>query len=1400
MVRIRGFFGGVTIWVFLSAFALGALSLCLAGLARSPATRDWVREQLSAVIARELGVRATFSDVDLVPQSFSVMARGISLDHPDGGRLLDAAELRIRPSWRSLLSGQLDLNVVSVDRATLWLKLRDGQLVNAPTLPETSSADEDELDLPLNVFSLRHARVVIDAEPDATAEFSDIDVELASGHDGVIGVRAIVGSGFVHHARGDEHLLKAEVRATVSKRQLAIEYASVETADASLAVQQASLNFPLLEAPYRGQVDANLSLAATARLPAVGALPDLRGEVSVSGQVAGRGKEPRVDAEVALRRVYIDGFGLGEQVVVQVQADAERIEYNAVFDAVDDGGQLVIDGELALKEPGAPLRAEARVDHVAFAKLMKQLGVSDNAIVDWDLNGRFELAGTTSPLQLRGAMHFDTRAFHITRDAYHQRPQKSILFIERALLDGGVRVTEAGISFIDVDATLPHSRLEVAEVLLGFDNALRVRAQGTGVDLRDVSPLVDFDLDGQGNFAVQVLGTFTAPVVAGNAHFKRFAFADFPFGDITTDYHLERDSQAVRFTDAVIVKNDSRYHTDSLFMDFSAGRLLIESQLRFEPLVMKDFYKIFHYDQDERFESYQGYMEGPVAVRYTLGFPGDKLSGTLLVDLDVDVPEAILDGYRFEHGHFDGSWHWFDHEKGYEGGVLTVRRLDMKKGAGTVHVSGQMRRGGTLDFVVLGDRVHIKDTEGLSERMVGLSGAYGVTGTVRGTLSRPRADLDLLGSGLRFDGKPLGLSRAYVRLTDKQDPWIIEAGQWTEAEREQAPCGHGRYGLWSGVWPADPPLRVQGGFEPALEQPMAFVMCGSAIGGQLVVDMALGRTAIIPLRGRLTFNDLDIGRFLPKVQHQAATSGTVTGTLDFDDGGALEPTGLGGKLYLSSLQAGQLSLKLSNDGPISLRFGHGSMEVEHAALVGPSSHLRLQGGGSTRSGLSLTVDGGVDLALLSPFVGQLTSAEGRLELKFNLAGSLSAPKVYGKAQLSDAAFAVEGLPTPITGVRGDVVFSEHRVLVENFNAHVSGGDLRMSGSAALAGRGLGSYQLRLAVSDMHLRPKEQIDMRFGGEGLLAWQEGERLPKLTGTLRLHRLFYGRDIQIGQSLQDIYRADRAEVATYAPDNDHLEVDLLIEETRPLRIENNLIEADLVLDKSRQPFRIVGTDQRVGVLGNMSVRRGSLRFRGTTFDVREGEVRFADPTRVVPAFDLRAVTDVRRKGRLGQDQWHIVLHAWGSRDEFRWELSSDPHLSEDDIALMLTVGMTHAELAQLETGELTSTAALEALATVTGVEREVKRALPTIDEFRVQSGYTYSESRIRTEPQLYIGKRIADRVRLSATTGVGQTRDFRAGVELQVSDKTSVQAVYSNQNATSASQLSDVGVDLKWRLEFD
>jgi len=66
--------------------------------------------------------------------------------------------------------------------------------------------------------------------------------------------------------------------------------------------------------------------------------------------------------------------------------------------------------------------------------------------------------------------------------------------------------------------------------------------------------------------------------------------------------------------------------------------------------------------------------------------------------------------------------------------------------------------------------------------------------------------------------------------------------------------------------------------------------------------------------------------------------------------------------------------------------------------------------------------------------------------------------------------------------------------------------------------------------------------------------------------------------------------------------------------------------------------------------------------------------------------------------------------------------------------------------------------------------------------------------------IGKRIAERVRLTASTSLtGDTREIRAGVEWQLGDQTSIQAGYDNVNRETQS-FGNLGVDFHWRIEFE
>jgi translocation and assembly module TamB len=280
-----------------------------------------------------------------------------------------------------------------------------------------------------------------------------------------------------------------------------------------------------------------------------------------------------------------------------------------------------------------------------------------------------------------------------------------------------------------------------------------------------------------------------------------------------------------------------------------------------------------------------------------------------------------------------------------------------------------------------------------------------------------------------------------------------------------------------------------------------------------------------------------------------------------------------------------------------------------------------------------------------------------------------------------------------------------------------------------------------------------------------------------------------------------SDSAETP-YDPANDHVRINLTIHSRDTIRVANNIADAEIAIADNERPFRIAGTDQRLGVLGTLTIPRGRVilpLFRGTDFEITRGRIEFDNPDRIQPNFDVNAQTDVRRGTTdVSRNQWRVALHAYGTPDRFSLDMTSEPTLSREDIVLLLTFGATRAELDQAGAGNVGQAIAVQALATATGIDRTVRQAIPVIDDFRI--GSAYSPSQNRTVPQVAIGRRINDRVRVGATVNTTEQREMRGTVDVRVTDHTSVQLSYDNINDQGSSQIGNLGADLRWRLEFE
>ncbi|MCS6798281.1 MAG: translocation/assembly module TamB domain-containing protein [Myxococcota bacterium] len=1366
---------------------------------RSETARAALRDLVVELLRAETGLEATLSpvEVELLPRP-ALTARELRLSHPVHGVLVTAQALTIHPSIGALFRGRIDMKSVEVTGAVVTLRMRDGRLVNGPRLSGAGGGQ-----VPFERLLASVSRVELDAAPLVQAWWTSVDVgaERTRQRDRTtVTLTLAARSGQLLREGRRETLGRMETTVRWDGANLAVQRLEAQGAGWQLAVQHAEAPLPWTGRwSVRGRVAADLTRVEQwlAQLVPGMRWPTLRGRLEVEAELrTGAGRMPSGQGLVRWQSARIGQWGLGDgQLEVVLDEGEIRVLDGSALDVVGGGGRLALRGRIGVEE-GWPVSVSFDVRELQFARLMEQLGVTPNAIVRWTFDGSGQLTGTLWPPRFGGPLRVRTRDLLVSRDAWHADPVRPVVGVPRATLSARLRVDPAGLSFENIVAETAGSRLH-ADVRFPFAGGLILSVQADPLDVADASPLLDFAMRGRGRAALSVHGPFERLDLRGQIKLSEFVFHDTRLGDVESDFTLESDGLVAVFPNVSARKGEHTYQIAGLRLDFRDGRFRATGRVHSERIALADLYHAFGYEQDERFTPYQAVASGVADVTFTLGHPGDSPTGTLLVDVDASLLGAELQGYAFDGGHFSGRWRWKHRERGYRGGELEVERLSLSKGAGTIAVRGRMGLEGALAFSVVGDALALSTIEGVANRLPALDGWLGFAGTLRGTAEVPAAELDAHLTALRWNDRVLGDARAYVRLTDTDDPWVTAARWGVLDGPSDEPCAAARAGLREAGWPADPPLRTVEGPRPRLPRPMAWLVCGEGLGGNLTFDLAVGRTQVHPLRGVVRLAQWSLDPWLADATG-GALSGRVSGTVHVLGGALLDEDSLVATVRLDTLEVGDGSLALRAREPVVLDVDRGRLRLTRVALVGPSSSLALSGSVSLRHGLDVSLVGRVDLGLLATLSPRFEEVRGQVGVEATVRGTIAQPLAYGRARLEEGRFLFAGMPEPVEGLTGEVVLSGRRLQLEAVSARFAGGELRLHGGAVLGAAGFEQYDIEIALEGARWMPDEEVEVAAGAQGRLVWREGERLPRLEGQVRIDRLVYGRDVALARSLEDLGRREVADVEEHDPSLDRLVLDVRIVEGGPLRVANNLLDASVRIDETEGPLRIVGSDRRPSLLGALALERGRIRFRNTDFELDRGTVRFDDPTRVRPVFDVRATTEIRRADSGIGPSWRVALHAHGAADSFRIDTWSDPPLAEEDIALLLALGMTRAELEQLQAADLTSTAVLEALTTVTGAEGLIRQALPVVDEVHVRT--RYSPRTGRTEPELAVGRRVADGVRLSASTVLGEAREVRTGLEWMLGERTSVEAAYDNVESTATAPVGNLGLDLRWRLEFD
>jgi translocation and assembly module TamB len=1478
--------GRAVAWALCLALAVvGLLPYAAVVLVRSPWVRAWATRETEHAL-RDQGVVATY-EMSLRVWPLAVELDHLRVDSTDGGSpAVECPRVRVRPKLFSLLAGKLAIDAVELDAPVVRVVLRDGAVANLSSLRRDQPAGGDgTVHLPFGSFAVTDGAFDLDLGS-ARVRATALDVDLTTAGDAPDGstfeVSLRAGRATMERSReleggravtDDDVLCSIEGRVSVRPGSILVRrFEGTGSAD----LDPAPGTTPACDLPQSDKRRVELSLSRVhVVLPSAGGFKAVDGRVGLRIPVALAERAVsmpetdgwvRVDADLRYgpdtilpdlsgtleaHDVRLDKYAIAQELHSEIRIRQNIVSSPTTTLRLARGTVTLTDTVVdPLAHGGRLERTRLDAAGVDFTALMRDLGVHKSAHVGWDIRELHVplVSGTFDPLKLDGDFTAKTASFGVY-DRPAEDPTRERLFgFSEADIAAHLAVRPDAVKFLDVRATLPHSRIEGGSVSLGFANDFRVEAPRVFADMVDLSPLGPVRVRGKMQVSARVGGTFGKPEPEGDIQsIVGLGVADVSFGDVSAGHvTVDVEKPEVVFAGVHALERKSAYEVPTAKLRFGGARgFSVEAVGTSGGFDLRDLLSMFSLDDDPRFEGLDAKVAMRADVHVALGGAEDACgSGYLAVDTKGRLRDVVLYGERFAGGSADGSLRWYDRDQGIAGADVDVRSFVLEKtqsGAGasakingTVLGSASIRRGGALTANLMVEGVPLSSVDalgGLARQVDGsVSGVAHVTGDLdafhpdAGFVARTELDV----SAMRARGVAVPGSHLDVGMTHR-------------LQQEKRSVARTRCGA-----PIAPPFDKAAYLADASSHG-EWTVGGDLLGGTIQLrDVVVTRAKAPIVSGRASLRGLDLrtlGRIFLAAPEDAEESaapetsmeGQLWGELVADVIDVEHPGKSRARFFLGPTVVARGGQRVVLQPP------RDPLELKDDTLTVPPLHLTLDTPDGFRGGFvlagdvtkattdpTLAIEGRlepIDLAILQRFVPKVVRADGKIVGSLRAQGRAASPVVAGELAVTGDALEIHGLPSAITDFHVDVKASASDVTLTGAGKF-GGGSVELDGAMPLRGLELGTLQGHIVAQDIRVAPADGIAAMMDANLDVTYQpkgraDGSTLPRVTGDVVISSFDYSRPIALTTDLTQLgTRAKRTEVDTYDPSLDFLTFDLRLRSRAPMVIKNNLVEVQLAIDSGT--LDVTGTNQRVGLRGALrTLAGGRFHFQQSDFEVRQGRIRFEDPTRVAPNVDVTAVTEYRRYtdtsaaaaagvetgggnsaasigSTRGGSLWRITLHAYGDADNLRVDMTSEPTLSQEDIVLLLAVGMTRAELDQLQASSLGASLALNYLGATSGADRAVKQALPIIDDFRF--GSFYSTVTGKTEPQLTVGKRLSNDFRASVTAGLSEDRELRSNIEWRLNNRLSVQGSYDNINDVSSSTLGNLGVDLRWRLEFE
>ena len=874
------------------------------------------------------------------------------------------------------------------------------------------------------------------------------------------------------------------------------------------------------------------------------------------------------------------------------------------------------------------------------------------------------MRGTLDPVHIDADIIADTDDFEVYDKAYNHPARKHMIGVRAATVRAKIGVRPHAFEFYDIRNTFGKSQLTGKLVSIGFKNdiTLAVGGAGTRVAFEDISPLVDIPIAGMSQFNVTMTGKASNPTLKGKMRVADLVFGGFPIGDITHADVFFRPLK-VDIGNARGKKGKSHFRVPRARLNFDTdAAVLVTADVKSDDLRVRDFLSMWLFEKDPRFDGLYGQGKVNARVEFDYGGRRDRCGGGYLaVNGDAGFKKMEIFEERYDTGSASFDFRWMDRDASHLGMTIDIPSMTLTKGRGAVLGSLRVSDGGRIAGNVVGTGVPLSTVQALGALGPLVDGFASGLATVSGTIDDLSLDADVGVSDVGVGLGTLPRSRVAVRLRPtKRDHKTIGTTK----------CGR--------PMPAEFNRKRYDRDEPA----GVFTASGSLFGGQVKLsELTVTRQRAKIVAGSAELSKLDLGVLtqlspklaLDKQRPDGELSGLVT--IEHLPLEKYEDAKITFDIADAAVRRGGLTARIAQSGK-SVRYDRGDLFLPALAV-----NVETQGGFQARFDVAGQVTDvmkrrevdvslklqPIDLSKLVRRVPRVERADGRVVGGLRIKGPPSALRYSGGFEVQGGELAIAGLPSALSKVNVAVVVDGDELRIAKGSAKLGGGSLKLSGNAKLGSTGVTNARAVVTAKNVGLPIMSGVEAAADAKLVATWEparpgasEGEALPRITGDVNIRNFAYNRPVHMTADLASLaQRGKRTEFEAYDPADDSVKFDVIIRSNRPLKISNNLVEAELEIGK--KGLLLAGTNQRYGMRGLLAIKSGGrIRLRRNEFEVRQGRVRFSDLTRDrsggrryrrnrVPALHDLGVGHVhvrairrwrRRRSKLGRG-WRPLVH---------------------------------------------------------------------------------------------------------------------------------------------------------------